>query len=200
MHPGPEGRRGGVVRRGELPGELPARRGIPARALRRRCGRCRAPPQHTLPERRRVRGARPRHPAVPSGPLEGLARRAAVAQHGGDRARRLPRRVRDAAHRAGAPRGSAKDARGGAAPLLTTCRRRRRIGSDRRRSRRSWTSRGRRRAATWRAAKEVLAGIGDDVDGSTVVGLVFGPQRWFATPAPGGLFEALALAYQPADG
>ena len=48
--------------------------------------------------------------------------------------------------------------------------------------------------------KEVLAGIGDDVDGSTVVGLVFGPQRWFATPAPGGLFEALALAYQPADG
>jgi hypothetical protein len=45
--------------------------------------------------------------------------------------------------------------------------------------------------------KEVLAGIGNDSDGSVVIGIVFGPRRWFATPTPRGLFDAMALAYQP---
>lgn len=47
------------------------------------------------------------------------------------------------------------------------------------------------------AGKELLAGIGNDSDGSVVIGIVFGPQPWFATATPGGLFDAMALAYQP---
>jgi tetratricopeptide (TPR) repeat protein len=45
--------------------------------------------------------------------------------------------------------------------------------------------------------KEILAGIGNDRDGTVVVGIVFGPRQWFDTDTPGGLFEAMTLAYQP---
>ena len=45
--------------------------------------------------------------------------------------------------------------------------------------------------------KELLAGIGNDADGSVVIGIVFGPRRWFATSTPRGLFDAMAIAYQP---
>ncbi len=45
--------------------------------------------------------------------------------------------------------------------------------------------------------RELLAGIGSDTDGSVVIGIVFGSRRWFATPTPAGLFDAMTLACQP---